>query len=212
MNPLRKAAALALLLPAAALIALTGAASATAENATGDLDAEGPSASPTASPTDRSHAEPDMTDVAPAAPFVCPEGHVHVFYNDVDTCATVGPDGEPDPAGIVLDPSGGVLKPAGSSASATDETPEPAGSAVPAPSTPSAEPTTQGPSAAAEAPSSASAQAPSASSASSATPIAAEEAASDIGPVLVIIGVTVALLLVAAGAFVWERHREDTDS
>lgn len=36
-----------------------------------------------------------MTDVAPADPFVCPEGHIHVFYNDVDACATVGPDGEP---------------------------------------------------------------------------------------------------------------------
>lgn len=67
MNPLRKAAALALLLPAAALIALTGAASATAENLTGDLDTEGP--------TDRAYEEPDMAAVAPADPPRCPEGN-----------------------------------------------------------------------------------------------------------------------------------------
>lgn len=211
MNPLRKAAALALVLPAAtALIALTGAASATAENVTGDLDTEGP----TTSSTDKAYEEPDMIDVAPADPFVCPDGHVHVFFNDVDACATVGPDGDPDPAGIVLDPSGGVLKPAGAiPAPETEETPEPpTAAATPAPSTPTSEPPTQEPSAAAEAPSSPTAQAPAASPASVPSSTAAEEAASDTGPVLVIAGGTVALLLAAAGAFVWERHSEGSDS
>ena len=211
MNPLRKAAALALLLPAAGLIALTGAASATAENVSGDLDTEGPTSSPTASPTDKSYAEPDMTDVTPADPFVCPDGHVHVFYNDVDACASVGPDGEPDPAGIVLDSSGGILQPAGAApAPVPEETTAPTGAAMPAPTAPSAAPVTQGPAEAAETPSAAAAPA---GPAVTAGPAAAEKASSDSGPAaLVIVGATVALLLAAAGAFGWERRREGADT
>ncbi|PVZ52602.1 hypothetical protein [Arthrobacter sp. H-02-3] len=204
MNPLRKISALVVVLTAAALLALTGAPAATAETATGDHSTE----DPTVSPTDRAYEEPDMTDVATPDPFVCPAGYVHVYFNDADACATASADGEPDPAGIVLDPSGGVLKPAGEVPAPTPvETPAPTVPAPTAPSTPAAAAVTPGPAEAAEAPS-APAQVPSASP-SVDVPAVVAQASSDTGPAaLVIAGATVALLLVAAGAFVWARRSE----
>ncbi|WP_427133878.1 hypothetical protein [Pseudarthrobacter sp. S9] len=182
MNTLRRALALAALLPAAALIALTGAGPATADTETGtcadgyipvvfdNQDACAP-AGPGGEPLtigiiitstgeviqedrlpggsqvetpDKTYEEPDMADAVPEDPVLCPDGYMHVIYTDQDACATVGPDGEPDPAGAVLAPGEAVLKPAGempapapTDAPAQSDAPEPT---APAGTTPSATP------------------------------------------------------------------------